>query len=135
MRCRGLVFGDRGGGSSHISESRCGAPGLSYLCRPSAEALVGGPVLRPGLVRWAADEDFEVASTFLVDDAGGVAVVAGEAAVGEGLVGVGDVVEAEDDERGGLGRWIAAQPGGVGERDGRGQVVGGAENLDGALLA
>src|ERR1700677_2513137 len=72
--------------------------------------------------------------TFFVFDAFGVAVVSGPATAGEDCVGL-LARDSDDDERGGLRRWIAAEPFGVGGANRLGESVGATEDVNGAVLA
>jgi len=65
-------------------------------------------------------------------EAGGVYLAAGDAAVGEHAKAEG---QSYDDEGGGTGDGVAAEPRGVGAAKRHAEVVGRAEDLDGAGLA
>src|ERR1039458_2124553 len=100
----------------------------------STEVLMVFPELGPGQARWSADEYVGMILALFVAETFGVSVVSGEAAVGEDCIGLIST-ETDDDECGGLRRRIAAQVFGVGGADGLRQAIGGAEDLDGSILA
>src|ERR1017187_3284606 len=100
----------------------------------STEVLMVFPELGPGQARWSADEYVGMILALFVAETFGVSVVSGEAAVGEDCIGLIST-ETDDDECGGLRRRIAAQVFGVGGADRFWEAIGGAEDLDGSILA
>src|ERR1039458_3339179 len=100
----------------------------------SAEVPMFLPQLRPRLARRPAEKNFGVVFALFVMHALGVAVVPGQAAAGEEVVGLLRG-QAENDQRCRRRRGVAAQPFGVGGADRFGEGVGAAENFDGSVLA
>ena len=91
------------------------------------------PELGQGKSRRAADENVGVELAFFILRSFRISVVRGEAATSEDGVGL-LAREPDDDECSGRWGWEAAQIFGVGGADGFGEVVGAAQDINGAVL-